>query len=942
MSVKRLGMTQLAKDAGFGTRIWSEPGYWCGRYYHLIVAAGTAAIILVSGLYDLSPLILSGWLVVYGLYLFIRFQFISRHEAFYYLPWLQFIRAQIGIILLTVFIVWLGESDIYGYAWLLYTLQLMIVGRHLSTKAFLACILEVWLILAGLHLMSAPAETLESFVQSNPGLVVQWTWIALIGFVIHYLLRNIEARDETIATLGQIIALADQRQPGPELESRWMAVLGAYLRNVGGRCGSVWLYNQPTGEINLLTHLSYCLDESCLVVNQTEDSTIIAVDQDHPVAEVVRTGQPVYCRTQTTLGDYILRSRDSVRVCSLPTNIHARILMPLSERSNDNYQVLGVLAIDFDRANPPREQLLTHYFEFLRNMAGRVVPILKFIQQMEELQTLCRIGVQVSSSLRLKDVLDDALDALHGPLGFELATISLVDEEAQLIRCMAGRNVPQAWIDMACHPLTSTDIQADVVRRGKTEVISGWDERFDRRIYKQFRHDQMVRAFVPIRRPQGEGNVLLPVQGVVEVGYRLRTQESIAPDQLAMLETFLDQVAVAIEKARLFESTLQHRKLLAELHHVSLDLASMRQPDHVLGSLGEALQRVLNADIAMIYRFDRATQVVEPPRVFGEVWGRRRPRTAPLDRGIIAEILREGNPYYVPDVYQEPLLSEPYPPLTAGEKTGSRRTFTVRQNIKSFAGVPMLVDQEAVGVLCVNYRRRHAFAENERCALGLAAQLAAVALRNAELNALAAELAVKEERNRLAEQLHDSVSQFVLAIPLMADTACRRLHTQPDQTAYWLRRIEEAARKTMTEVRVNLFEMEVTTTRSRNLRQALLESAELAHEYFNLTVNIIPESIPEKLRIPIEAELLLICREAIVNAARHANAKLVTVSLSESNGLVCMQVQDDGQGFDLTTLSSQGMRGLKLMRQRIKRMGGDLEINTQPGEGTTIQATVPA
>jgi signal transduction histidine kinase len=817
----------------------------------------------------------------------------------------------------------------------------MIISRHLSSRVFLVCILEVWLILAGLHLMTAPAETMAPFIWINPGLVVQCTWIALIGFVIHYLVHNIEARDQTIATLGQIIALADRRQPGSELESRWMAVLGAYLRNVGGRRGSVWLYSQPTGEINLLTHLSYSLGETCLEVNQTEDPTIIPVDQDHPVAEVVRTGQPLYCRAQTTLGDYLSRTRASVRVCSLPADIHARILVPLGEQSDDGHQVLGVLAIDFDRANPPREQLLTHYFEFLNNTAGRVVPILKFIQQMEELQTLRRIGVQVSSSLRLKDVLDDALDALNGPLGFELATISLVDEEAQLIRCMAGRNVPQAWIDMACHPLTSADIQADVVRTGKTEVIRGWDERYDRRIYKQFHHDQLVRAFVPIRRPQGEDDTSSPVQGVVEVGYRLRTQESIAPEQLATLEIFLDQVAVAIEKAHLFESTLQHRKLLAELHHVSLDLASMRQPDHVLGSLGEALQRVLNADIAMIYRFDRATRTIEPPRVFGEVWGRRPLRTAPLEGGIIAEILREGLPRYVPDVAREPLLSEPYPPLTAEENTGPRRTFTMRQNIKSFAGVPMLVNQEAVGVLCVNYRRRHAFGENERCALGLAAQLAAVALRNAEHNALAAELAVKEERDRLAEQLHDSVSQFVLAIPLMADTARKRLRTQPDQTAFWLKRIEEVSRKTMIEVRANLFEMEVATTLSRNLRQALMESSELAHEYFNLTVDIKPDAIPERLRIPIEAELLLFCREAIVNAARHANAELVTVSLSESNGRVCMQVQDDGQGFDLSTLSSQGMRGLKLMQQRIERMGGEITINTHLGAGTTIQATVP-
>ncbi len=225
--------------------------------------------------------------------------------------------------------------------------------------------------------------------------------------------------------------------------------------------------------------------------------------------------------------------------------------------------------------------------------------------------------------------------------------------------------------------------------------------------------------------------------------------------------------------------------------------------------------------------------------------------------------------------------------------------------------------------------------------LGLAAQLAAVALRNAEVNALSAELAVKEERTRLAEQLHDSISQFVSAIQLMADTARDRLSLEPGQAAHWLARIQYAARQTMAEVRANLFELEVTATRSCNLRQALLESAELAREYFNLAVEISPNTIPEKLRIPIEAELLLICREAIVNAARHADAHQVTVSLSETNGLVRLQIQDDGRGFEVSTLSGQGMRGLKLMRQRIERMGGELSIHSHPGRGTTIEAIVP-
>ncbi|HEX9921508.1 MAG TPA: sensor histidine kinase, partial [Anaerolineae bacterium] len=243
--------------------------------------------------------------------------------------------------------------------------------------------------------------------------------------------------------------------------------------------------------------------------------------------------------------------------------------------------------------------------------------------------------------------------------------------------------------------------------------------------------------------------------------------------------------------------------------------------------------------------------------------------------------------------------------------------------------------------LCVNYRRRHAFSENEQHVLGLAAQLAAVALRNAERHVLSAELAVKEERHRLAGQLHDSVSQYVPAIQLMADTGLKLMRDQPDQTAHWLERIQDAAQQTMTEIRINLFETRVSTTRSRNLRQALQESAKLAHEYFGLEVDISPKSVPKQLRIPIEAELLLICREAITNAARHSGAKRVTVDLSEINGQVRLHVEDNGCGFDVEALSVQGLRGLELMRERVERMQGHLSIQSGRGEGTAIEATIP-
>lgn len=942
MAAQRLGMSQLARDAGFGTRIWSEFGYWGGRLYNLIVAFGTAVILIASMFGQVSGQFITLCLMCYALYLLVRFSLIKQRETTFYQPLPQFLRAQVSIIVLTAIIASVGESGTRGYLWLLFTLQLMIISRHMDTWLFGLSVLQVCLILTGLRLSVVPVENIDTFIRTNLDLVVQWTWIALIGFVIHYLLRNIQARDETIGIMSRINSLADRRQTDPDQKARWETVLEIYLQNAGARCGSVWIYHQHESQIRPLTNLDCCLDSACR--STAGDIAMVgstSLEPDHPVIEAARSGRPIYCRSRTKLEDHLSRLHRNVRVCALPKNIQGRILMPILEPDQTDGEVLGVLCVDFDQANPVREHLLEHYFEFFRNVTRQVVPILQFNRQIETQQTLYHLGTQVSSSLHLEQVLEDTLDALTGPMGFEIATISLVDEEAQLIRCLAGRNVPQAWIELAHHPLTGTDIQADIVRRGKPEVLKDWDDRFDRRLYKRFHHDQLIRAFVPILRRQSSIASSSDVQGVVEVGHYLRTQDRITSEQLTMLTTFIDQVALSIEQARLFEDTVRHRQLLAQLHQVSHDIAETREPTRVLANLGEALRKVLKADIVMIYCLNRSSQTIDPPQVFGEVWGRRRLQVPPPDRGIIAEILCKGDLYHAADAANDPLLSQPYPPLAEGEKAGARRTFTMRQNIKSFAGMPMSVNGDTVGVLCVNFRRRHAFSENEQHVLGLAAQLAAVALRNAERHVLSAELAVKEERHRLAGQLHDSVSQYVPAIQLMADTGLKVMWSQPDQTAHWLERIQDAAQQTMTEIRINLFETRVSTTRSRNLRQALLESAKLAHEYFGLEVDIAPKAVPKQLRIPIEAELLLICREAITNAARHSGAQRVTVELSEINGQVRLHVEDNGCGFDVEALSVQGLRGLELMRERVERMQGQLLIQSGLGEGTAIEATIP-
>jgi signal transduction histidine kinase len=250
----------------------------------------------------------------------------------------------------------------------------------------------------------------------------------------------------------------------------------------------------------------------------------------------------------------------------------------------------------------------------------------------------------------------------------------------------------------------------------------------------------------------------------------------------------------------------------------------------------------------------------------------------------------------------------------------------------------MIANGAVVGVLCINYRKRHSFPDDERQVLETAAQFAAVALHNAETSELTEELIATRERMQLAAQLHHSLSQYLPAIRMMAETTRAHLDGTADKIACRLKKIEAAATKAMNEVRVNIFELNAKSLAQCNLQEALEDQAREARAYFGLEVDLRVD-LGSGLRLPIARELLMVCRETIANTAKHAEAKRVTLDLRTEPQAVYLCIQDDGCGFDTTVVT--GRRGLAMMQDRIEKLGGRLQISSQPGAGTIIRAEVP-
>ncbi|NIP23273.1 MAG: histidine kinase, partial [Phycisphaerae bacterium] len=202
------------------------------------------------------------------------------------------------------------------------------------------------------------------------------------------------------------------------------------------------------------------------------------------------------------------------------------------------------------------------------------------------------------------------------------------------------------------------------------------------------------------------------------------------------------------------------------------------------------------------------------------------------------------------------------------------------------------------------------------------------------------ELAIAKERTRLARDLHDSVAQTLYGLTLQAEAASRKLTAgKSEEVKRYLNEIQSDAQQTLQETRLLIFELRPPILERSGLAAALkarLETVEARSGLeMHLDVEEITGLIPE-----VETGLYRIAQEALNNAARYANADQLNVFLAQKNGVVILEIADNGIGFDISAVPA-GSVGLQGMAERVEQMNGRLTIETSPNQGTKIHVEVP-
>jgi PAS domain S-box-containing protein len=259
--------------------------------------------------------------------------------------------------------------------------------------------------------------------------------------------------------------------------------------------------------------------------------------------------------------------------------------------------------------------------------------------------------------------------------------------------------------------------------------------------------------------------------------------------------------------------------------------------------------------------------------------------------------------------------------------------------VGTWMGIPLIVGGHTIGALSIEHDQPGAYTSSQAAMALAIANQAAIAIENARLYRQAKRLAVMEERQRLARELHDSVSQALYSIALGTHTALALLEREDSaRAAKPLEYVLSLADAALAEMRALIFELRPDALEKEGLVAALSRQAEVIRARYHLAVETAfceePSAPPD-----VKEALYRIAVESMNNAVKHARATRISLRLQAQGGIITLEVYDDGLGFDPQG-EYPGHLGLRSMRERAAQIGAEVDIESASGRGTQVQVRV--
>ncbi len=380
---------------------------------------------------------------------------------------------------------------------------------------------------------------------------------------------------------------------------------------------------------------------------------------------------------------------------------------------------------------------------------------------------------------------------------------------------------------------------------------------------------------------------------------------------------------------------IERRREAAEgLRDILAALNSKSPVDEILNHIVAQACNLLGTGRGAIFQFEGGSQSLRllTAQGFGPVNGKA--SRVLLGWDVVGKAARTHSPILISDLADYVSKSDLH-------TRAPRRALweQLEDHMSALLAVPVTIKDETFGVIVLAYREPHEFTDEEiQLAVSVADQ-AALAIENARLSQHERQLAVLEERQRLARELHDSVSQALYTIGLDVRRARNRLERDPRRAAEPLDNALSLTEATLAEMRALIFGLRPESLETEGLVAALQKQAGYLKARYNVEVQTLLGEEPT-VSLDVKGALYRIAREALQNTLKHAHATRVELQLNQTDKGLVLGIGDNGIGFDAAQ-SFPGHLGLHTMKERAVQFGGTFEVESGPELGTHIRIEIP-
>ena len=423
------------------------------------------------------------------------------------------------------------------------------------------------------------------------------------------------------------------------------------------------------------------------------------------------------------------------------------------------------------------------------------------------------------------------------------------------------------------------------------------------------------------------------VKGVVSL-QNLDKENAFSSSDIDLLTTLTNSMSLSLENARLLAAMHNRLAQLAALQETSRAIVSTLEVNALLKLIVQQAATLLQAEGGMLNLADWEKQEDEVVACFGSA-GRTLGITIPLDRSLSGWVSLHNHPEISNRIREDP------------RAPGHANQDVFPKPVSNIAVAPLTIKEHVIGTLVVIDKLGGAadFEQDDLDLLVGFANQAAIAIENAQLYQKAQHLAVKEERSRLARELHDAVTQTLFSASLIAEAVPAAWEKDPTQGRELLQELRGLSRGALAEMRTLLLELRPASLIETRLEDLLRQLGEAASGREGIPVRVVLEgegALPPEVHVA----MYRIAQEALNNVVKHARASQVIIRLCYDCAdqkevrqahpqSVLLSISDDGRGFDLTQAPHHRL-GLEIMQERAQTIGANLTVDSQPGKGTQV------